>query len=142
MRDYREFYTKIGVLKCLYCETQLTANNYQLDHLIPWSRFPINRIWNLYPACQTCNVQKSNLLIDFNEQMQEKVGKIITLIIENGDGMNKNIVIDLQYLYKMYFKTEFVKSDRTRIEMVAYLKSVIEDLSDKIPGKRFIPSSG
>jgi hypothetical protein len=142
MREYREFYTKIGVRNCLYCSTQLTSNNYHLDHLIPWSRYPINRIWNLYPSCQSCNSQKSNLLLEFNEEIQEKVGDTLLLIIETGEIMNEKIIRDLQYLYKMYFKTQYVKSDKVKIEIIAYLKSVIEDLKDKIPGKRIIFNVG
>ena len=80
MGEYRDYYTKIEVKNCLYCSTPLTENNYQLDHLIPWSRFPINRIWNLYPVCQRCNGEKSNLLIVFNEEIQERLGNILSLL--------------------------------------------------------------
>lgn len=46
--------------RCYLCSAHLHKSNVHLDHRIPLSRGGSNWIANLAPACQTCNLRKSN----------------------------------------------------------------------------------
>jgi hypothetical protein len=39
-----------GVFECPWTGRKLTAQSYDLDHLVPISVYPINELWNLIPA--------------------------------------------------------------------------------------------
>jgi hypothetical protein len=47
--------------RCFYCD-RLLRHRFDLDHLIPWSRFPNDAIENLVPADPRCNNAKSDTL--------------------------------------------------------------------------------
>jgi hypothetical protein len=47
--------------RCFYCEAELGAPG-DVDHFIPWSRYPRNLIHNLVLAHRTCNLNKSDVL--------------------------------------------------------------------------------
>lgn len=47
--------------KCFYCGAGLRPNS-PVDHVLPWSRAAIDGVANLVPACERCNVDKSNSL--------------------------------------------------------------------------------
>jgi hypothetical protein len=46
---------------CFYCERSLAAPP-EVDHFIPWSRYPRNLMHNLVAAHRSCNAQKSDIL--------------------------------------------------------------------------------
>ena len=47
--------------KCAYCAKRLTRKTATADHLIPLSRGGSNWIWNIVPACLSCNQRKNFL---------------------------------------------------------------------------------
>jgi len=47
--------------RCFYCGSSLTRE-IEIDHFIPWSRYPDNRLDNLVPADPRCNRYKSYFL--------------------------------------------------------------------------------
>ena len=47
--------------RCFYCEERLVAST-DVDHFIPWSRYPRNLMHNLVAAHRRCNTMKSNIL--------------------------------------------------------------------------------
>ena len=69
---YPEYFNKLGIKTCVYCNSQLTLSlkkrkveknkkkyiaKFQIDHYFPKSRYPYLSIalFNLYPACASCN---------------------------------------------------------------------------------------
>lgn len=48
---------------CFYCNSHLRAERH-VDHVLPWSRVGIDGLTNLVLACQSCNLNKSDLLPD------------------------------------------------------------------------------
>ena len=64
-------------LVCIYCEINLTE--FELDHFVPWSKFPVNYFWNLFPACKTCNRQKSDKIIEIDDKIEGRLGKYLKL---------------------------------------------------------------
>lgn len=63
-------------LICMYCDEVVIS--YELDHLIPWSKYPVNFFWNLFPACKTCNGQKSDKILTINQQLEIKITSYLT----------------------------------------------------------------
>ncbi len=58
-------------IKCIYCDKELKV--FDLDHFIPWSKYPVNRFWNLFPSCDTCNRRKSDKLVNLEKRIQGKM---------------------------------------------------------------------
>ncbi|MHA1401360.1 MAG: HNH endonuclease domain-containing protein [Candidatus Heimdallarchaeaceae archaeon] len=44
-----------------------------LDPFIPWSKFPVDRFWNLFPTCKDCNNKKSDKIIELEEEITERI---------------------------------------------------------------------
>ena len=53
-------------LRCIYTDTLLDINNYDIDHFIPWSFVSHDLLWNLIPANSIVNSSKSNKLPDLD----------------------------------------------------------------------------
>jgi len=74
---YPEYFRKIGIKSCVYCNSQLTVTihkqgstigaRFEVDHHYPKSDFPFLSIslFNLYPCCASCNKRKSSIPINF-----------------------------------------------------------------------------
>lgn len=52
--ELRALYEAIGLDRCLYTDQKLDSC-WDLDHLLPFSRFPVNYFWNLVPATVQAN---------------------------------------------------------------------------------------
>lgn len=64
----KKFWNKVieigGPIRCIYKDTPLGRNEYDLDHFIPWSFVSHNQNWNLIPADSSFNSSNSNLIPD------------------------------------------------------------------------------
>lgn len=52
-----------GELKCFYCASNITNNQYHLDHIIPLSRGGKNLVDNVCISCPICNMSKGSKLL-------------------------------------------------------------------------------
>lgn len=60
---WREMIGRMGGIKCVYSGASITAaDDFELDHYVPWSFVGHNRLWNLIPAAKTANAKKSDYL--------------------------------------------------------------------------------
>ncbi len=50
------------IIHCVWTDTRLRNEHYEIDHCFPWSRWYNNDLWNLMPASITANGQKSEKL--------------------------------------------------------------------------------
>ncbi len=48
--------------RCFYCEARTSVDSAELDHFIPWSRYPDNGLDNLVLADERCNAHKRAFL--------------------------------------------------------------------------------
>ncbi len=78
---YPKYFQNLGIKSCVYCNSQLTVTiekvkdkcskeykaRFQVDHYYPKDKYPYLSIalFNLYPVCASCNLVKSNNIIDF-----------------------------------------------------------------------------
>ncbi|MGF1691342.1 HNH endonuclease domain-containing protein [Photobacterium kagoshimensis] len=58
---WNEYIQHIG-LKCIFTNTPINLNDYELDHFVPWSFVGHDQQWNLIPINPTTNSSKSNNL--------------------------------------------------------------------------------
>jgi hypothetical protein len=63
LEAYRPILTDVQKGLCLYCGKAL-SNQAQVDHFIPWSRYPIDLGQNFVLAHRGCNAYKSDYLAD------------------------------------------------------------------------------
>lgn len=91
---YPQFFKKIGIKACVYCNAQLTITveeqmvgkkstkieykaKFQLDHFYSKDKYPHLSIafFNLYPVCASCNLAKSNkTIVDFRLYVDKILG--------------------------------------------------------------------
>lgn len=77
---YPEYFNKLGIKTCVYCNSQLVLSlekkrfedkkyiaKFQVDHYFPKSKYPYLSIalFNLYPACSSCNLAKRKDEVQF-----------------------------------------------------------------------------
>ena len=61
-QQHREFQSG----RCFYCHGPLNKEAGQVDHFIPWSRYPVDLGHNFVLARVSCNEQKSDRLVATN----------------------------------------------------------------------------
>jgi len=72
MRKMRAIASEIfQPMKCIYCESEISS--FALDHFIPWSKYPVDRFWNLFPTCTSCNSKKSDKIVELEEKIQQRI---------------------------------------------------------------------
>jgi 5-methylcytosine-specific restriction endonuclease McrA len=52
--------------RCFYCDGPLSTGRADVDHFLPWSRYPDDGLDNLVVAHETCNRQKLHFLADLD----------------------------------------------------------------------------
>ena len=55
---------RAGEIRCIYSGEVLRAQNFAVDHYVPWDFIGHDNLWNLVPAKPEANSAKSNLLPD------------------------------------------------------------------------------
>ena len=59
---------------CWYCGSDITENNFEVDHIHPKYRGGLDDIKNLSPSCRACNRLKTVFTVEeFREQIQLQV---------------------------------------------------------------------
>jgi len=63
--DHQPFLAELQRGRCFYCRRPLGASG-EVDHFIPWSRYPVDLGHNFVLAHPTCNLNKSSHLADID----------------------------------------------------------------------------
>ena len=108
--------------------------------VIPWSFYPINKFWNLYPCISSVNIQKSNNLPDWNPILEENIKNHLELCLNY-----KKIPLianDLNYFYYINQKNKEInietrENPKILKELLTFLKHEWSNLHEIIPGKLF-----
>ncbi|MHA1866720.1 MAG: HNH endonuclease [Candidatus Heimdallarchaeaceae archaeon] len=139
MNKYRLLYFKNSLTKCIFCGSVVTKDLH-LDHLIPWSRYPVNGFWNLYPSCPSCNLTKSNKIPELTKKREKNIKNHLGSCLNIISDKNNLIQSDLEFLYSNKFKSErnFESSNETITrEIYEYISSIINNLQISLPGHKF-----
>ncbi|MHA1252326.1 MAG: HNH endonuclease domain-containing protein, partial [Candidatus Helarchaeota archaeon] len=141
MRIYRQFYRKINAINCIYTGTCFESDEeFHLDHFLPWSYYPINRFWNLFPCKKEINLEKKDNIPEWNKKIEYNIRKHLQKCIQN----KKAALIenDLKYFYfdlQKRFDVDIMERENTRIEkeLIEFIKSERIKLLKLVPGKIF-----
>jgi len=113
---------------------------FHIDHFLPWSFYPINRFWNLYPSDPTINIKKSNNIPEWTESLEENIRSHIKLCLINKE--HPLITNDLKYYYFNLHKNRDLdilnrENELIEEEVISFLKSERKKLLEIIPGRVF-----
>ena len=61
LSKYRKYLLPLHDGQCFYCGNRL-EHKAHIDHFVPWVFVAEDKLWNLVPACPTCNSAKSSRL--------------------------------------------------------------------------------
>ena len=138
---YREFYGDIGATKGIYMGNVFeSGSNYHIDHFLPWSYYPINRFWNLYPSEPSINLIKSNHITNWNDNLEENIRFHLRLCLNHKE--HPLIENDLRYFYIHLLKNPKLdilhhENELIEEEIISFLKSERKKLLEIIPGRIF-----
>lgn len=68
----REVYEKCGG-HCAYCGCELKYEDMQIDHVRPLAWYGADELWNMLPACRSCNHYKGSGTLDSFRRMVEAI---------------------------------------------------------------------
>ncbi len=61
--EARDLYARTAHLVCVWSGRTLSSNSFEVDHVIPYSLWHTNDLWNLMPASRSVNRDKRDKLI-------------------------------------------------------------------------------
>lgn len=141
--QYRDLYEEIGAEKSIYSGNIFKSKtDYHIDHLLPWSYYPINRFWNLYPSEPSINMKKSSNIPEWTDFLEENIRSHIQLCLSHKD--HPLIHNDLKYYYSNIMKNrdlDVMVRENALIEeeIISFLRSERKKLLEIIPGRIFNP---
>lgn len=89
--------------RCIYCGRSSIENKNELhlEHIYPRSKGGNNNVNNLVTSCQTCNLEKSNMLLD--NDVQERIFNVVKgrnkIYFKNKDITDYELTLDKFYKY-------------------------------------------
>ncbi|MGC9777774.1 MAG: HNH endonuclease [Candidatus Heimdallarchaeota archaeon] len=137
INKYCLFYLENGLKICTYCN-QSIEKDLQLDHLLPWSKFPVNSFWNLYPVCSSCNSKKSDKIPKITRKIGNRIKKHLQLCLEI-ESKSDIISKDISKIYKNRFHSspDNISIEQKMEEIFEYIDSLSNNLLEAIPGYEF-----
>jgi len=133
----RTFYKNWGVMRSVITGTSLINQEYHIDHFLPWSYYPSNRFWNLYPCETQINRKKYNRIPVWTELIEENIRNNLRICLNHKE--ETLIFNDLKYFYVIIIKNKDIDIPKRENEMieedlVIFIKKEREKLSEIIPG--------
>ena len=133
---YRKLYTEMNYNSCFYCG-KILESNFQIDHFLPWSRYPVNRFWNLYPTCIKCNSTKLDKIPVINDSLKTKLEHHIETCI-SFQGTNSDIIQnDIKNFYQRKKNPKLIDANikgQQLKHIIQEIESIASNLLDNLPG--------
>ena len=135
IKKYRQLFIENKITKCIYCQKECN-NNFEIDHLFPWSKFPVNSFWNLYPACKSCNKKKLDKMPELTNTFLDRIQQHLQICLTLKSKFHELINIDISKLYQNWFHTdpEESKQDNKCKEIKSLIKQLSQNLLETTPG--------
>jgi HNH endonuclease len=124
MSKIKGLYEGLGLTRCLYSGKPLPSS-WDLDHLLPWSRFPVNLFWNLVPSLPELNRGKGgkfDLLPEFEAGLEDRYRDFLYAVLE---AKSDFLRAQLGATYRRYFQ-ETYRENESSDETVRRLLSVVD----------------
>ena len=100
VEELKAIYWQAGLRSCLYSGRELGRSQH-LDHVLPFSRFPVNLFWNLVPAQPALNLQKSDRVPALTEPFAGRYREFISSCLAIGTPLLRR---QLQVTWRRYFQ--------------------------------------
>ncbi len=167
---YPKYFRSLGIKSCVYCNSQLTITinktknrnqsntvtaRFQVDHYYPKDKYPYLSIalFNLYPSCASCNLVKSNNLVDFKlyeNQINTKLFQFELDKVSKAKFLVSRDINDLKIKFKKIgdsiyedsfsineiYDTQKDLAEEIILKALAYNESYRKDLKELIRGHR------
>jgi len=142
---YRDLFDEFGSTQCIYSGKVYDSKaDFHIDHLLPWSYYPINRFWNLFPSDPSINIKKSNHIPEWTNFLDDNIRDHIQICLSHKE--HPLIYNDLRYYYFNLLKNRDLdiknrENELIEEEIISFLKSEREKLLEIIPGRLFTTES-
>jgi len=138
IKKYRTLYLENGLRSCIYCNKSVNEN-LELDHFLPWSKYPVNGFWNLYPSCSKCNSSKTNKIPIMTPKRKLRIRSHLETCLELSYKKSNLIKHDFNDLYSRKFKSKFseVSPDKVVDQIIVYITDITNNLLASLPGQEF-----
>ncbi|MFP4687815.1 MAG: HNH endonuclease domain-containing protein [bacterium] len=128
LKTYRELYKKAR-FDDFYTGKQLPVK-FAVDHFLPWSRFPVNRFWNLVPTRAAINSKKSNKLVVLTDELRyKKIPQHLDGCLRAGGEL---VVRDVKATYQKFFKRDVPGDHGKQVEELRELVLKLYDNLDRV----------
>lgn len=125
VEELKTVYTNVGATTCFYSGKPL-GKAWDLDHVLPYSRFPVNYFWNLVPASVDANRGaggKFDRLHPLTPRFRARYLDLCEALIES---MPPPITNHLHSTYRSHFQVDAVPSDKAPGDHAIQLWSLLE----------------
>jgi len=128
LTTYRELFRKAR-FDDFYTGKQLPGK-FAVDHFLPWSRFPVNRFWNLVPTRTAINSKKSDKLVVLTDELRyEKIPQHLDSCLRAGGDL---VGRDVKATYQKFFKRDAPADHGKQVEELRELVLKLYDNLDKV----------
>jgi hypothetical protein len=132
---YRDFYKSNNLMQCIYTGESV-ERDFHLDHLLPFSYYPVNYFWNLYPISPKLNLSKSNLLPELNDKIIDRIKKNILVSIQSTDSR----ILKEKILLSRNLNSLTMVSDETAAKQITdHIRNLHSNLQKIVPGNLWKP---
>jgi hypothetical protein len=121
MYELRAAYAALGWRHCIYTGKELKGN-IEMDHVLPFSRFPVNLFWNVVPTTPQVNQDKGARLPHLDSEVGERYRAFLARCV---DASPEPVRRDLAATWRQYFQTSGLQA-ATQPGAVARLWSMID----------------
>jgi len=133
VQELKALYQDLGLDQCLYTRRNL-SESWDLDHILPFSRFPVNLFWNLVPSHPAANRGKGGKF-DKVPEITPEFMKAYRQFLRRCLSSNASLVFnDVAASYRRYFQTEYSMgqpdSEKTLLEMLSIWEANHQSLVD------------
>lgn len=113
----KRLYESLGLVACIYSQKALSGR-WDLDHVLPVSRFPVNYFWNLLPADPRVNNEKRARLPVLLEPLRARYRAFVERCVSSQDEL---VQAHLRASYREYFQQGDVPESRDAVDGVCSL---------------------
>lgn len=128
---YHKLYRDMGATTC-WITGETLAPRWAVDHVIPWSRFPVQAFWNLAPANPAPNSQKSNHIVRLEGDLLARYENHIGDCLDHDGALVRR---DLIRLYGPDLETAAVKP----AQIVSHSRAILQDLLENMGLPEWVP---
>ncbi|MCB1138896.1 MAG: hypothetical protein KDK23_09080 [Leptospiraceae bacterium] len=128
---YRKHLLAQGLNRCIYSGDTLSESRLHIDHLLPFSFFPRNDFWNLFPASPSINSSKSNRLPDLTDDLKDRLLNHLRAIMAGEDPLTR---AESERLMKRIVRDSLPEKEQWPAIILTHIENQHSELKEVVPG--------